>query len=840
MKDGSSTYYGPTTVFVQVIVPKPLYGLFTYAVPAAMVPRVRQGSRVLVQFGARHFYTGIVHSFAAGAPQGMEVREIADVLDTAEMPTLRHPQLKLWDWISEYYLCPQGDVMKAALPAGLKLESDTMVELGADYASAVDGLRLTDRQALILQTLDHHGKMLVRELEKQTGLQNTAETLATMVEVGLVVVAENVVNKYVSKKVAMVAPLFDRSDSEAVAAAFGAVKRSADQTRVLTVLIDLCNKYRQQNGTSAGFEVEKKRLAELAGVGLPVVNALKKKDLISEQQHQVSRFAQPAGDRQPLPELSQAQTEALEGIHRTLADKAVTLLHGVTSSGKTEIYIHLIDHVLRQGRQVLYLVPEIALTTQLTRRLQRVFGEKVVIYHSKFSDNERVDIWRHLRSDGQPCVVLGARSSIFLPFSTLGLVIVDEEHEQSYKQFDPAPRYNARDCAIVLAGMHGAKTLLGSATPSVETYYKAMSGRYGLVTLAERYAGVRLPEIEIVDVLRERERGTMQGTVSGRLAETTRRALAEGHQAILFHNRRGFAPVVVCRQCAYVPKCPCCDVSMTYHRSTADMVCHYCGTRMPLPDVCPNCHEPSIATFGYGTERVEEVAESAFQGAKVLRMDLDSTRNKDGYENIITEFSEGKAQILVGTQMVTKGLDFGGVSVVGVLNADQAINLPDFRSAERAFNMLEQVAGRAGRRGDSKGLVVVQTSQPTHPVIGFLLNHDYLGFYKHELEERRRYNYPPFTRVIDIYLKHRDRTVLTHLADAYGARLRQLFGNRVFGPEEPYVSRIQNFYIRKIMLKVELEASMNKLKQILRQTHEQFMADPAMRQLVVYYDVDPM
>lgn len=835
----SETYSG-AAAYALVIVPRPLYGRFTYGIPPMLAPRVRQGCRVLVQFGSRHYYTGIVHSFVPGPPDGMEVKDIIDVLDTADMPALRYPQLNLWDWISDYYLCPPGDVMKAALPAGLKLESDTTVELSGSYAAVVDGRTLTNRQALVMQTLDHHGKMRVGELEKHTGLQNLTETLSELVEAGMVVVAESIVNKYVTKKISMISLAFDRSDHEAVADAFKRVSRSPEQTRLLTVLIDLCNKYRQQNGTTTGFEVAKKQLAELAGVGLPAINALKKKALVLEEYRQVSRFAPPAGGLQPLPELSAAQNQALARIHESFADKNVTLLHGVTSSGKTEIYIHLIDHVLRQGRQVLYLVPEIALTTQLTRRLQRVFGNKVVIYHSKFSDNERVDIWRHLRSDGSPCVVLGARSSIFLPFSTLGLVIVDEEHEGSYKQFDPAPRYNARDCAIVLAGMHGARTLLGSATPSVETYYKARSGRYGLVSITERYAGVKLPEIEVVDMLREREKGAVQGTVSGRLAGAVREALKNGHQAILFHNRRGFAPVVVCRQCAYVPKCPYCDVSMTYHRSTNDMVCHYCGTRMPLPDVCPNCHEPAITTFGYGTERVEEAAETCFENARVLRMDLDSTRNKDGYENIITEFSEGKAQILVGTQMVTKGLDFGGVSVVGVLNADQAINLPDFRSAERAFNMLEQVAGRAGRRGDSSGLVVVQTSQPQHPVISFLLGHDYEGFFQHELEERRRYNYPPFTRVIDIYLKHRNREALSHMAGAYGSRLRQLFGNRVFGPEEPFVSRIQNFYIQKIMLKVELDASMSKLKNILRQTHESFMSDPSMRQLVVYYDVDPV
>jgi primosomal protein N' (replication factor Y) len=468
---------------------------------------------------------------------------------------------------------------------------------------------------------------------------------------------------------------------------------------------------------------------------------------------------------------------------------------------------------MRRGQQALYLVPEIALTTQLTRRLQKVFGRKVVIYHSKFSDNERVDIWKRLLHSEKPCVVIGARSSIFLPFANLGLVIVDEEHESSYKQFDPAPRYNARDSAIVLASLHKAKTLLGSATPAVETYYKATSGRYGLVSLTQRYEGVALPPIELISLTDERKRQRLQGPMTGRLLQLVRATTAAGNQAILFHNRRGYAPVVTCRQCAYVPKCQFCDVAMTYHRSTGDMVCHYCGSTVKLPSICPSCHEPGIVTYGYGTERIESVADAAFPGVKIMRMDLDTTRNKDSYEKIITGFSRGEAQILVGTQMVTKGLDFDHVSIVGVLNADTLINMPDFRSAERAFNMLEQVAGRAGRRRSDDARVVIQTSQPDHPVLKYLLNHDYLG--------------------------HRDERLLADFAIHYTNTLRELFGNRVFGPETPWVDRIQSLYIRKIMLKIEVRASMKKVKTILRDVYERYMADQHLRQLTIYYDVDP-
>ncbi len=540
-----------------------------------------------------------------------------------------------------------------------------------------------------------------------------------------------------------------------------------------------------------------------------------------------------------LPRLSDAQGAALDELHKSWMTKNVTLLHGVTSSGKTEIYIHLINFVLNRGDCVLYLVPEIALTTQLTRRLQEVFGEKVVIYHSKFSDNERVDIWKKLLHDTEPVVVIGARSSVFLPFSHLGLVIVDEEHESRYKQYDPAPRYNARDAAIVLAGMHGAKTLLGSATPSVETYSKALSGKFGLVRLSVRYQDVQLPEIRVIDMAHARKAGMLSGTFAADTERSIRESLARGAQVILFQNRRGYAPLARCKQCAWVPRCSQCDVALTYHSYLRQLQCHYCGAVYPLPSVCPQCKEPAIEIIGYGTERVEEEVAARFPGEKMLRMDLDTTRNKDSYEHIIDEFSAGKARILVGTQMVTKGLDFGGVDTVAVLNADSIINFPDFRSGERAFNMLEQVSGRAGRRSGSKGLVLIQTYQPSHPVLRFVVKHDYEGYYEREIAERERYFYPPFSRIVYMYVKHRDPSRLRMIADTYAARLRTLLGNRVYGPEEPAVGRVQGLYIRKIMLKIEVAASMAKVKEILRQTYIDMHELPQMKGTVVYYDVDP-
>lgn len=820
-------------LYAEVILPLPLFGTFTYSIPTTLEGKAAVGHRVIVPFGRKKYYTGIIESITPVAPERFEVKDISSVLDP--WPVVKHPQLKLWEWIAEYYLCTAGDVYKAAVPAGLKVESETFIELNPDYEEMPDA-RMTDREAIIMQSLDHNGKMTPAEISKKTGLNSIESTISSMVERRMLIIAEKLIERYRPKKETLVRLAVDRNDNEAMHKVFDAVKGAKKQEMMLITLLDNLNKRQQQQLPP---EVPRQHLLEQSGLSPAILAALASKGIVEIFTREINRFNYTGTEQGELPKLSAPQSEALDSIHRMFIDKNVTLLHGVTSSGKTEIYIHLIDYILKKGSQALYLVPEIALTTQLTRRLQKVFGKRVIIYHSKFSDNERVDIWKRMLHDPSPCVVIGARSSLFLPFSRLGLVIVDEEHESSYKQFDPAPRYNARDCAIVLASMHGAKTLLGSATPAIETYYKALNGRYGLVTLSERYEGVQLPLIEIVDLNDERRRGRISGPMSARLAMMSREAVKGGEQVILFHNRRGFAPVVVCKQCGYVPKCQNCDVSLTYHRKAGEMVCHYCGATYKLPTICPACKEPAIEVYGYGTERIEEIAESSFPGARIMRMDLDTTRNKDSYLNIINDFSLGKADILVGTQMVTKGLDFERVSLVGILNADNLINFPDFRASERAFNMLEQVAGRAGRR-NKRGLVIVQTSQPAHPILSYLQAHNYEGFYEHELEERRRYGYPPFTRVINIYLKHRDEELLIRAAAGYAETLRHLFGNRILGPDEPHIARIQSLYIRKIMLKVEIQASMSKVKAILRSVYEAQMADKSLRSLVVYYDVDPM
>lgn len=819
--------------FVEVIVPLPLGSVFTYSVTQEMHRNLHVGSRVIVPFGRRKFYTAIVSNLNAAEPSGYEVKEILRVLDPTDMPAIVHPQLKFWQWISDYYLCPIGDVMRAALPSGLKLESETFVELVPDADMAEMG-ELTDEEAIIIQTLSHCGRLSLADITKKTGLTARPEHhVARLLDRGLVMISEKITERYRSLKQTIVCLPADSATSGWRTSAFALLKGASKQERLLLTALQLAG----QTG-----EVEKTALIEKSGCSPAILKAVADKGLLRIEKREVNRFAVRAGaELQPLPTLSPAQQTALNGIIKSWTEeqKAVTLLHGVTSSGKTEVYIHLIHRALADGKQILFLVPEIALTTQLTTRLQRVFGPQVIVYHSKFTDNERVDIWNRLRRSDEPCVVIGARSSVFLPFRNLGLVIVDEEHEPSYKQFDPAPRYNARDCATVLASMHGAKTLLGSASPAVETYYKACSGRYGLVELTERYGGVQLPDIEIVDMKKEWRRFRTDSPFASAVKSEIDHTVGNGRQAIVFHNRRGFAPMARCRQCAYVPKCECCDVSLTYHRHEDRLVCHYCGATYPLPRICPVCGEAEIEIVGFGTEKVEDEVQKEFPKSRILRMDLDTTRNKDGYQEIINAFSEKKADILVGTQMVTKGLDFDGVSIVAVLSADMLINLPDFRAPERAFNMLLQVAGRAGRR-NTAGKVVVQTAQPEHPVIRFLTAHDYAGFYAHELAERQERFYPPFSRMIIIYLKHREEATLQVLAEQYGTRLRALLGKRVSGPDKPAVARVQSLHIRRFMLKIETGASMIKVKELLRKLYEDMhISVPAMKGIMIYYDVDP-
>lgn len=798
-----------------------------------MVGDLAVGMRVIVPFGARKFQTGIVESFHNEKPQGYQVKDIVHIPD--RKPILRHPQLKMWQWLADYYMCSLGDVMRAAMPTGLKIESETNVETNPDMDGDEAVATLNERELYTWQTLEHLGRTTPAKLATEVCSQNIMPLVGRLIDKGAVIISEKLVERFRAKMETYVRLRLPEGDTQALREAFAKVHRAPRQEHLLQTLVALSG---HLHPGSKRRHVTKAELLEKSVATTPVLTALVARGFVEIYKREVSRFSYDGPQQKELPVLSEAQNKALNEVHHSFIDKNVTLLHGVTSSGKTEVYMHLIDFVLRQGRQVLYLVPEIALTTQLTHRLQTVFGHKVIIYHSRFSDNERVEIWRRLLNSSEPCLVIGARSSVFLPFARLGLVIVDEEHESSYKQFDPAPRYNGRDTAILLASMHGAKALLGSATPSVDTYYKAKNGKYGLVTLSERYAGMKLPRVEIVDMIMAHRKKEMAGPFALSTKMNLENAVKSGHQAIIFNNRRGYAPIARCWKCGFVPKCQHCDVSLTYHRRLDRLVCHYCTTQYSLPEVCPVCGFPSVEVVGYGTERVEENIEEILPDMKILRMDLDTTRNKNDYANIIDAFSNRKADILVGTQMVTKGLDFGGVSTVVVLNADALTNYPEFRSAERAFNMLEQVAGRAGRMGET-GKVIIQTKAADHPIVQRVREHDYAGFYAREIEERRKYCYPPFSRIIYIYFKNEVEKQVQEIASVYADQLRQSLGSRVFGPQEPLISRIQNQYIRRIMLKIETGVSMSQIKNILKDTMVRVHSNPSFRYTTIYYDVDP-
>lgn len=825
---------------VQVIVPVPVPRMFTYSVPERWEGKVGEGYRVIVPFGSRNLYTGIVFDAAAAHPGGT-LKDVDTVLD--DYPVMTPRQLKLLTWITEYYMCSVGEVMRAALPAGLKVETETVVEVNPDFDPTIPPGLDDERQLMLWQTLSLKGKMSSKNLAKTTGIERTETLVDAMLEKGAVIVSERLVERFRPRKQYLIAPVMDlAADRRAeVHRLYDVVGRAPVQQRILTALLQL-------TGALSGKEVKpvlRARLLEAAEVSTPAtLTALESKGVIHTEIVETSRFdaeTTPAAIEAEavLPVLSEQQDEALREVRSSFAQKEVVLLHGVTSSGKTEIYIHLIDETLKSGRQVLMLVPEIALTTQLTRRLQRVFGDRVIIYHSKFSDGKRVEVWKDLLNKREPCVVIGARSAVLLPMYDLGLVIVDEEHEPSYKQFDPAPRYNARDVATVVARMHKAKTLLGSATPTIETYYKAMQGRFGLVSLTTRYKGVRLPRISVTDMTRARLKGEVHGALADSTAMELAQTVSAGNQAIIFHNRRGFAPIARCKQCAYIPKCPNCDVSMTYHRRQGELVCHYCGHTMPLPKICPECGLPAIEVLGYGTERVEDDIAERLPKARMLRMDLDTTRNKDDYANIIDDFSQHKADILVGTQMVTKGLDFSDVSTAVVLNADTIINFPDFRSAERAFNMLEQVSGRAGRR-ETPGHVIIQTANPGHPIVDYVCRHDYQGYYKHELGERETFGYPPFSHIIYIYFKHRDSERVAKASETFATMMRQTFGTGVYGPDSPEIGRIQQMYIRRIMLKFQPDISPTQVKRAINQICLNFHIVSPCSGLMIYYDVDPM
>lgn len=754
--------------YVDVILPLPLDGTFTYSVPDGMEGKVVPGVRLLVPLGKSKKYIAMATRLHNDKP-AFSCKPVEAVLDNT--PSLLPQQMRLWQWIGYYYMAPLGDVYNAAMPGGLKStekfkpKMELYVELASTYRS---------EQAL------HVALNLVQRALKQAKTLTTFLSLSHWDSLDGDTPREGI--KKVTKEELM-------NESHCTAA-------------VVKALID--------RGILFTYELE---------IGRLNTNVESHLDLIKP--------------------LSLAQQDAYNGILMQMMKKDVVLLHGVTSSGKTEIYIHLIRKAIEEHKQVLYLLPEIALTVQIMERLHRVFGDRLGIYHSKYSDAERVEIWQKQLSDHPYDVILGARSAVFLPFKNLGLVIIDEEHETSFKQQDPAPRYHARSAAIVLAKMYGAKTLLGTATPSMESYYNAQQGKYGLVELKTRYKGVQLPEIQVVDVKDLRRRKMMSGPFSPQLLAAVREALKNGQQAILFQNRRGFAPMVECKVCGWVPKCKNCDVSLTLHKSINLLTCHYCGYTYPVPTECPNCGSTEIMGRGFGTEKIEDQIAEIFPEAKIARMDLDTTRTRNAYERLIADFSEGRTNLLIGTQMVSKGLDFDKVSVVGILNADSMLNYPDFRAYEHAFMMMAQVSGRAGRKG-KRGLVILQTKNPTLPVIGQVVNNDYEGLYQGILEERRTFHYPPFFHLINVYVKHKYDKVCEQASHELSKTLRSWFGGRVLGPDKPAVARVKTMNIRKIVIKLENGIDQQKVREYLKFAQQQMGKDPRYGALQIYYDVDPL
>ena len=754
--------------YVDVLLPLPLEGLYTYAVPTEMEGRVSFGMRVMVPLGKTKTYVAMAVRVHQDKPQANSLKFILQVLD--QQPVLLPEQYRLWQWIAHYYMSPLGDVLKAALPAGLKNEEH--------YKPRTETyIRLT--QNFRTEQAQHIAMDMLARAEKQQHM------LATFLQL-----------------------LYDNLPPAA-------------------------------NEEQSGIGITREELLNTSHANVAVLQALIKRGILESYQVEVGRLNH--GD-EPHPErikkLSEAQQKAYNEIVFSFLKHHVTLLHGVTSGGKTEIYIHLIQQALDRHEQVLYLLPEIALTVQMMERLRRVFGNRLGIYHSKYSDAERVEIWNKQLSDCPYDVILGARSALFLPFKKLGLVIVDEEHETSYKQQDPSPRYHARSAAIMLAGMCGAKTLLGTATPSMESYYNAQTGKYGLVELTTRYKDIELPEITVVDVKDLRHRRMMEGPFSPLLLREMQQALQRGKQVILFQNRRGYAPMVICKQCGWVPSCQHCDVSLTLHRNMNQLTCHYCGYTYQVPVECPACGCKDLQARGFGTEKIEAEVATLFPDARVARMDLDTTRTRNAYERIINDFAQGNTNILIGTQMVSKGLDFANVAVVGILSADAMLNIPDFRAYETAFMMMAQVSGRAGRKGE-RGHVVLQTMNPQLSVVQQVVRNDFLAFYQDVLQERQAFHYPPFTHLIYVYLKHVKEPVVDTAAIEMGSRLRQVFQQRVLGPDKPGVAKVKTLHIRKIVLKVERMADYKTVRARLHQIVKSMMQDRRYASLQIYFDVDP-
>lgn len=820
--------------FADVILPLPLEGTFTYSLPGTFANLIQVGCRIIVPFGTTKFYSAIVVKLHDTLPS-YNTKEAMELLDSS--PIVTPAQLKLWSWIADYYLCTIGEVYKAALPSGMKLESESSVMYNEEFFA---DNTLSPSEEKILEALEEETTQALSSLQKKTGIRNILPIVKRLLEKGAIRMKEEVKRTYKPRYATYVRITDPYFSEEKLNETLTQLKRSAKQSELLLG-------YASLSGLSAALalqnqqllkEISRQELVECTACTPGVLKALCQKGILELYQKPIGRIVQ-----QNLPTelimhpLSEDQLRAKDQIKEVWKHQDVCLLHGVTSSGKTEVYIHLIKEVIEKGEQVLFMLPEIVLTAQLTDRLKRVFGDRLGVYHSRYPDAERVEVYQKMLSDAPYDIIVGVRSSVFLPFRNLGLIIIDEEHETSFKQQDPAPRYQARNVALVMAKAAKAKTLLGSATPSLESYYNAETGKFGLVQLHKRYGNVLLPRIEVVDMREMARKKMMNGPFTPQLIERIREALQQHKQVILFQNRRGYAPMMECRTCGWVPRCQKCDVSLTLHRNMRQLTCHYCGASYPIPQKCPNCGEQNLMGKGYGTERIEDCLQIIFPAARIARMDLDTTRSRMRYEQIIDDFQHFRTDILVGTQMVTKGLDFEKVSVVGILNAGTMLSQPDFRSYEHAFQMMEQVAGRAGRKNE-QGYVVLQTQDTEASAIKQVVQHDYTAMYKEQMEERSLFNYPPYCRLVYVYMKHRDERVLESLSRDYANLLQKIFGQRILGPDTPPIAKVQMMFIRKIIIKIELTASIAEARKRLREIQQYVTNLPQYKSALIYYDVD--
>ncbi len=822
--------------FVDVILPLALPKQYTYSIPEELADKVKIGKRIVVQLGQKKLYTAIAYSLHNNEPEDYKTKDILQVID--QSPLISGIQIRFWEWMASYYLCTLGEVMKAALPSGLKLESETQVVINNEYDLSFP---LSEAESLLMSLLEEGGSQSILQIVTKSKVPNTLGNLNSLLEKNILSVFETIESSYRPKYETIVRLHSQLKTEEDVNRVFGELTKAPAQQKTLMAFLSLTA---PSQSVFNGF-VSRKDLLDKASTSTAVLNALVDKNIFETELQEVSRLSKLESTSKKELELTPLQKTVLDNIREEFQSKHVVLLHGVTSSGKTEMYIKLIEEQLEQGKQVLYLLPEIALTAQIINRLKLFFGNRVGVYHSKFSDNQRVEIYQNLLEDvndhKNPTydIILGVRSSIFLPFKRLGLIIIDEEHENTFKQYNPAPRYHARDSAIVLATLHNAKVLLGTATPSVESYYNAQIGKYGFATIKQRYREIELPKIILVDTLIARKKKQMKSVFSPQLIDAISEALANEEQVILFQNRRGYAPFVECEECAWIPQCKHCAVSLTYHMKSNQLVCHYCSYATQNLSSCLACGSTRLSTKGFGTEKVEDELSIFFPLARIERMDLDTTRSRNSYERIITEFELGKIDILIGTQMVTKGLDFDRVSLVGILNADNMLNFPDFRAYERSFQLMAQVSGRAGRK-IKQGKVIIQTSNPENHVIQNVTNNNYEQLFKEQLLQRKEFRYPPYYRLIRISLRHRNQKILNIASKQLAVNLKAYFNERILGPEVPIIGRIQNFFIEDILIKLERNIDLQKAKGKIVEEMNRIKEYKPFSGLYISPDVDPM